>query len=238
VPADLRRVLEESDAINLKADSLEKIRDFLQLPLEKFLSEQLKAAVRLSDYDRQDDLQMEIKEVFFQRSGPMFLLEKFPQLRSPDDFANSKLGFAKAKNERREGFLRHQLKPLPTSLSQLDKGLREEGVQLFKSVLGYMGDAVYQFPLMLAVELVEKAAAGGPALQTELYMQLMKQLLHNPNPESEHKGWQLMALSLQCFPPDAMVEHFLEYFLREHASRLVDTHPRLAALPLPAHCAV
>ena len=88
---------------------------------------------------------------------------------------------------------------------------------MFKSVMGYMGDVSLQFPLMLVQEIVEKATACGPPLQTELYMQLMKQLSDNPNPESEHKGWQLMALSLGCFPPDAMVEHFLEYFLRNHA---------------------
>tara|TARA_B110001452_G_C15120448_1_gene390511 strand:+ start:41 stop:517 length:477 start_codon:yes stop_codon:yes gene_type:complete len=112
-------VLEEADALNLRADSLEQIRDFLQLPTERFLSEQLKAAVRLADCDRQDDLQMEIKGFFFERAGPMFELDKFPQLRSPDDFANSKMGFSKAKAERRDGFLRHQAKALPTSLSQV-----------------------------------------------------------------------------------------------------------------------
>ena len=49
-------------------------------------------------------------------------------------------------------------------------------------------------------------------------MQLMKQLTQNPSPESTAKGWQLMALALQCFPPDSMVEHFLEKFLRDHAT--------------------
>ena len=218
VPADLRTVLEEADALNLKAQSFEQIRDFLQLPTPKFLSEQLKAAVRLGDFDRQDDLQMEIKDDFYERSGPMFTLDKFPQLRSPDDFANSKMGFSKAKAERREGFLRHQTKALPTSLSQLEsKRDREEAVQMFKSVMGYMGDVSLQFPLMLVAEIVEKATTCGAPLQTELYMQLMKQLSDNPNPESEQKGWQLMALALGCFPPDAMVEHFVEYFLRTHA---------------------
>ena len=218
VPADLRTVLEEADALNLKAQSFEQIRDFLQLPTERFLSEQLKAAVRLGDFDRQDDLQMEIKDFFFERSGPMFVLDKFPRLRSPDDFANSKMGFSKAKEERRQGFLTHQAKSLPTSLTQLDtKHEREEAVQMFKSVMGYMGDVSLQFPLMLVAEIVEKATTCGAPLQTELYMQLMKQLSDNPNPESEQKGWQLMALALGCFPPDAMVEHFVEYFLRTHA---------------------
>lgn len=218
VPADLQRLLDEADALRLVARPLEQMRDFLALPTERLLSEQLKAAVRLADVDRQDDLQMQIKTFFFERSGHMFTLDNFPQLRSPDEFANSRMGFSRAKAERRDGFLRHQTKALPTSLSQLESRRdREEAAHLFKSVMGYMGDAPLPFPLMLVAEIVEKATAAGPPLQTELYMQLMKQLSGNPSPASEQRGWQLMALALGCFPPDAMVEHFLEYFLRTHA---------------------
>ena len=88
----------------------------------------------------------------------------------------------------------------------------------FKSILGYMGDAPYQFPIMLAVELVTKALSGGSELQTEVYTQLMKQLSANPSEASKRLGWQLLALVLQCFPPDAMVENFIEAFLRENAT--------------------
>ena len=79
-----------------------------------------------------------------------------------------------------------------------------------------MGDgAINQFPNMLAREVVAKALAGRAPLQTELFLQLMKQLTANPSAESEAAGWRLMALALQCFKPDPMVEQFLEYFLRE-----------------------
>ena len=56
-----------------------------------------------------------------------------------DEFAAAKMGFSKAKEERRQGFLTHQAKSLPTSLTQLDtKHEREEAVQMFKGVLGYV----------------------------------------------------------------------------------------------------
>ena len=46
---------------------------------------------------------------------------------APDEFAAAKMGFSKAKEERRQGFLTHQAKSLPTSLTQLDtKHEREE----------------------------------------------------------------------------------------------------------------
>ena len=65
------------------------------------------------------------------------------------------------KKERREGSSATN-RSRPTSLTQLDsKEKREEAVATFKSILGYMGDAPYQFPIMLAVELVTKALSGG-----------------------------------------------------------------------------
>jgi hypothetical protein len=46
----------------------------------------------------------------------------------------------------------------------------------------------------------------------------MKQLSSNPSEASKRLGWQLLALVLQCFPPDAMVENYIESFLRENAT--------------------
>jgi hypothetical protein len=215
-PSDLGAVLGEADALRLREPPIEKVRETLGLPAERFLSEQLKAAKRHGDIPREDALNTAIKDLIFERSGDAFDLAKLPRLRTADEFANAKMG---GKKERREGFLRHQSKPIPTSLTQLDsKEKREEAVSTFKSILGYMGDAPYQFPIMLAVELVTKALSGGGELQTEVYTQLMKQLSDNPSEASKRLGWQLLALVLQCFPPDAMVENYIEAFLREKAT--------------------
>ena len=162
-PSDLGAVLGEADALRLREPPIEKVRETLGLPAERFLSEQLKAAKRHGDIPREDALNTAIKDLIFERSGDAFDLAKLPRLRTADEFANAKMG---GKKERREGFLRHQAKPIPTSLTQLDsKEKREEAVATFKSILGYMGDAPYQFPIMLAVELVTKALSGGAELQ-------------------------------------------------------------------------
>ena len=162
-PSDLGAVLGEADALRLREPPIEKVRETLGLPAERFLSEQLKAAKRHGDIPREDALNTAIKDLIFERSGDAFDLAKLPRLRTADEFANAKMG---GKKERREGFLRHQSKPIPTSLTQLDsKEKREEAVAVFKSILGYMGDAPYQFPIMLAVELVTKALSGGAELQ-------------------------------------------------------------------------
>ena len=54
----------------------------------------------------------------------------------------------------------------------------------------------------------------------------MKQCTANPKPKSERCAWQLLTLCLQCFPPDVMVEHFVERYIRTrtgeaHASKLI-----------------
>ena len=81
---------------------IEAIRELLTLPKDRFLSEQLRAAVRTGDEARQDALQMQIKDLFFERSGEMFELAKFPKLRSADEFASTKtLGLVRGRSERR-----------------------------------------------------------------------------------------------------------------------------------------
>jgi len=202
------------------------IKDLLALPAEKKLSEQLRVAVKLGDGDRQDELQMQLKDLFFERTGAaLFDLSKYPRLRSIDDFSNAKM---MGKQERRDTFLKHTTKPIPISLTQLDKGLREDALLTFKNLLGYMGETIASFPLMLVQELLGLVLTGGSPdalapIQTEVYVQLIKQLTDNPSPKSERLGWQLMALFLQCFPPDSMVENYVEFFVR---TKTADAHAR------------
>lgn len=215
----LKSVLEEGDRMKVQHEDLDEVRELLTLPTEKLLAEQLRAAARLGDGPRQDRLKLAIKDLFFERSGEMFELGRFPRLRSADEFASARMGLMGGqKARRRDGFLVHQSKPIPTSLTQLDKAQREDAIITFKNILGYCGDAPYSFPLMLAQELVSHALGGSAELNAEIYVQLMKQLTSNPNAKSERLAWQLLALSLQCFPPDAMVEHYVERFVRTRAS--------------------
>ena len=123
-PSDLGAVLGEADALRLREPPIEKVRETLGLPAERFLSEQLKAAKRHGDIPREDALNTAIKDLIFERSGDAFDLAKLPRLRTADEFANAKMG---GKKERREGFLRHQAKPIPTSLTQLDSKEKREG---------------------------------------------------------------------------------------------------------------
>jgi len=224
-PIKMAALLEQADALNYALPALEQIRALLQLPAERLVEEQLRAAARLGLGERADELQILLKNLFFEKNAGAFELERFPRLRTPDDFAAAKLGLKKAmasgksaKEERREAFLRHQTKPIPTSLTQIEHGLRTDAVQSFRCVQGFMGDSVHGYPLTLVQEMLAKALAGGAPLQTEVYVQLMKQLVDNPSGKSEKLGWSLFALWLQAFPPDAGVEDFVEWFVRSRAT--------------------
>lgn len=50
-----------------------------------------------------------------------------------------------------------------------------------------------------------------------VFSQIIKQLTRNPNPSSVAKGWQLLCVCLETFPPRSEFENYLEMFLREQA---------------------
>ncbi|RHX97750.1 hypothetical protein DYB25_005373 [Aphanomyces astaci] len=89
-------------------------------------------------------------------------------------------------------------------------------VHVSRCILGYMRDRVMWFREMLAQSILQLALQQ-PALVDEVLMQLMKQLTYNPRPESERRGWSLLALCLTCFSPSPPLAKFVASFV--HSSR-------------------
>ena len=56
-----------------------------------------------------------------------------------------------------------------------------------------------------------------PAIRTEIFVQLMKQLRNNPDARCEARAWQLLMLCLLSFPPDIDLVNFVLMFIRENA---------------------
>jgi len=79
--------------------------------------------------------------------------------------------------------------------------------------MGYMGDRAYPSPLLLVQEILS-TALDNSWIRDEIYCQIIKQVSSNPSSESTSKGWQIMALSLETFPPNSEFENFLEMYLR------------------------
>jgi hypothetical protein len=61
-----------------------------------------------------------------------------------------------------------------------------------------MGDRTYSQPNELARQLVMNCLAH-PALRSEVYAVICKQLTNNPDPSSVQKGWDLMLICLNSF---------------------------------------
>lgn len=51
---------------------------------------------------------------------------------------------------------------------------------------------------------------GRPELRDEIYVQILKQLSKNPQPDSSRRGWQILGACLASFPPGEGFENFLE----------------------------
>lgn len=71
------------------------------------------------------------------------------------------------------------------------------------------------------------------SIRGEMYCQLVKQLRGNGRKGSVQRGWELMALFLQTFPPPADLTPFLHAFLRDsapgnHSRRFVDQLHRIS----------
>lgn len=74
-----------------------------------------------------------------------------------------------------------------------------------------MGDKKYDNPPLLAAELLRHCLEHpNKELRTEVFCQLIKQVTANPSPESTARGWELIILCLNTFPPAADFENYFE----------------------------
>ena len=67
--------------------------------------------------------------------------------------------------------------------------------------------------------LLDIAIIGGEGatLRDEIYAQIMKQLTRNPSPAAVSKGWDLMVVCLNTFPPTEGFDNFMGHFFKQQA---------------------
>nr|XP_021499065.1 unconventional myosin-VIIb [Meriones unguiculatus]XP_021499071.1 unconventional myosin-VIIb [Meriones unguiculatus] len=103
--------------------------------------------------------------------------------------------------------------------------LRDAACQIFLAILKYTGD----YPSRQSwhsVELTDQMfslALQDPALQDELYCQILKQLTHNSIRFSEERAWQLLWLCTGLFPPGKT--------LLPHAQKFIDSRKKKPLAP-------
>jgi len=114
------------------------------------------------------------------------------------------------------GMREHTKSPIHTALSEMDSKKAKIACRMFKNIMGFMGDRAYESPMLLAEEVL-RTAIQEAWLRPEIYCQVIKQLTKNPSPESLKRGWQMMSLCLESFPPGEEMENYLEMWLRSTA---------------------
>ena len=131
-----------------------------------------------------------------------------------------------AKAERRNAtsvsldqMLRHQFEPLPAPLLRSCGGTYQaKALKAFSLVLRFSEDQCLTMDQALeAAQKLLLMAMQHNEVKDELYMQLLKQLRGNPDPESRLQLWQLFHLLAATIPPSKEFASLLSQFVHETA---------------------
>ena len=211
---ELRIFLERCIAQKLNLPKRQtRAKEILALPESKLLQLQLKCALKKEEMGRVTEITLRIKEIFFLEHGGKFQFSSFINLKRRSQFAKR---YGVSQDHLRRNMLQWTDEPIHTSLTNMDDlECKRLATRYFKNILGYMGDRQYSYPVLLGHEVIQ-AGIEHVGLRDEIYCQMTKQLIKNPSPASQRRGWNLMALALSSFPPSDELENFLEMFLREN----------------------
>jgi myosin heavy subunit len=205
--ATMRKALDNLENLDVGGPDVREAKDILRAEeLARRAASAKDGTSPVTNYDEAEAARSLRHEIARQAR---FILRNYPALRSPDDFAKGML-FSKALVK--ENFLIWQKDPVPKSLTDLQRNENKVAVQIFKDLLGYMGDKQMPFPAMLAHDILSKGFES-PGLRDEIYIQIVKQISRNARAESIAKGWQMMCMCAATFPPSVDFENFLLHFI-------------------------
>ena len=217
-----RHLLEEAvagaNAIGLTSPEVVQMQQLLSLDNVAFMKKEFEAAQNMGDESRMTAVAIAIKDAFFAaNTTAKYAPEQCSMYKSREEYGKAKM-FGKGK--RRDGMFAWAKEGVPAPLLR-----KVEQDPLMVKLAKTMGKNIQVFmdkkssePGRLAQELIE-AACGNELIRDEVYAMLMKQTNQHPNPEGSTKGWQLMAVCLQAFPPSSDFENTLEAYLRTKAQR-------------------
>ncbi|ETO14295.1 Rab GTPase binding protein, partial [Reticulomyxa filosa] len=226
---EMKNLLDVARQWNVNNEQVTQMKDLVfNTSPEKLLQMQLAKAVQNKDTKLVCKITYKLKTVFFEKNSNKFEWDKFPKLLNPKAWAKTaRTPFGRDKL-RTEFFvftknpIHHPLTDLRTSTEKSDvtstavskfSVLKNEALQMFKNIMGYMGDRHYAQPILLVRDIVKKCMTHLP-LRNEVFCQLIKQLTKNPRRVSEERGWNLMVVLLDTFAPSTDLENYLEHWLR------------------------
>jgi len=217
----MEEVLNKAKSLEITNDLIDTLQ-MLLYDMDDYSFEELQFKVALKLGDKKlllKRLMLKKKREIFEspNAAIMFSFEKIPILQDPIEWSKkSFLSDMFGSEERKDSFLKWTQKKIHKPLSKItDKKLVEESCEIFKNIMCVMGDMEHKAPINCAQSIIHSGIHNG-MLRDEIYLQIMKQLINNPKPDSVDKGWMLMAYCLRAFAPVA-TQNYVDYFIRSKA---------------------
>lgn len=118
--AKMEAVAEEAAKVGYRSHDILEIREKLALPEQEFVKLQLKRANELNDPERIINREIRLREIYLQKFGELFSLEKCPLLHNPIEWACLKsFGLTWDKEALASSFLVHTMIPIHAPLTKL-----------------------------------------------------------------------------------------------------------------------
>ncbi|XP_070199220.1 rho GTPase-activating protein 39-like isoform X2 [Littorina saxatilis] len=116
-----------------------------------------------------------------------------------------------------------------------DKNIKKEACDIFKLIQLYMGDRRgKQAPLSVALEIIGKGWTAAN-LRDEIFIQLTRQTTENKREESLQRGWELLAMCLNFFPPSNSFHSYLDGYISKNQDHSLDL-PNVPVSHFATHC--
>jgi len=182
-----------------------------------FIQEQIRRAAANKDVRRQMRLEVKLKDKLYENAvvRQQHAFKNFPGLKDPDDWASEK--WALFKGNLNETMMLFTKEKIHTTLTEaVDKQGIKLGVENLSNIQCYCSDK--QNTLQNAEEHGLKVLELGfsqPMFRDEVYSQIIKQTIQNPNEYSLSACWKLLDLCLCTFAPSDTLENYLEVYIRE-----------------------
>lgn len=170
----------------------------------------------------------DLSELFQSLKG-LHQLRNHPFLRSPSGIFPFSLGGSRSVAT----MLIHQHEPISKSMLKFSsfvlkndkaKSLKIEAKNIFKGILGFMGDRYHPYPNTLAHEILFRGREE-PNLRDEIFCQIIKQTSENPQEASLLRGWKLLFLALVTFHPNSdLVRKIILSHVAQVATPLIPKH--------------